>query len=248
MRESEIKKDIRTLSQLLIGWGKNVKNANVLNTSINCNSKGNIINYSLEKTAPLVFRNIDLDRHSIPSGIENLHSDDKNFEVHLNIFLSENDHEDDLSLDPLTRLGVNFKVKGDFELGGELKSAICSFHLDRDAPAGSIYCHPLYHLNFGGDQMTSHALIEPNYFGNLLLMPNPRIIHPPMDLILSCDFIIRNYYKKSTHKTITELPAYKKIFNRAAKRYWASYTFAFASKWDNSLTVSNLSHETVIGI
>ena len=248
MRENEIKKDIRTLSHLLLGWEKNVKNANVLNTNINCNSKGNIINYSLEKTVPLVFRNIDLDRHTIPSGIENLHSDDKDFEVHLNILLSELSHEDDITVDPLTNLGVSIKVKGEYVKDSDVKNAICSWHLDRDAPAGSTYCHPLYHLNFGGDQMTSHALNDPNYFGNLLLMPNPRIIHPPMDLIISCDFIIRNFYKKSTHKTITELPAYKTIFNRATKRYWASYAFAFASKWDNNLTVSNLSHETVIGI
>ena len=35
MRENEIKKDIRVLYKLLIGWGKNVKNPNILNTNIN---------------------------------------------------------------------------------------------------------------------------------------------------------------------------------------------------------------------
>jgi hypothetical protein len=247
MRENDIKKDLRSLSQLLLNWEKNVPNANILNTNLNYSSSGNIINYSLEKTSPLIFKNIDLDRHSIPTGIENLHSDDKDFEIHLNILLSEHSDEDDFTIDPLTKLGVSIKVKGDYVKDGDMKSAICSWHLDRDAPAASTYCHPLYHLNFGGDQMTSHSLADPNYFGNLLLMPNPRIIHPPMDLILSCDFIIRNFYKKSTHKAITELPAYKTIFNRSAKRYWSSYAFAFASKWDNKLTVSNLSHENVIG-
>lgn len=247
MRENEIKKDIRALSQLLLGWGKNVKNASILN-HINCNSRGNIINYSIEKASPLIFTNIDLDRHSIPTGIENLDAGDKIFEVYLNILLSEHSHEDDITIDPLTSLGVSIKVKGEYTKGSEdIKTVVCSWHLDRDSPVNSTYCHPLYHLNFGGDHMTSYALAEPNYFGNLLLMPNPRIIHPPMDLILSCDFIIRNFYKKSTHKSITELPAYRAIFNRAAKRYWASYAFAFASKWDVRLAVSNLSHDNVIG-
>ena len=216
-------------------------------TQLNYFTKGKEITYSLEKNSPLIFKNIDLDRHSIPTGIEKLPSNDKDFEVHLNMVLSEISDEDDFSVDPLTKLGVSIKIKGDYIKDNELKNAICSWHLDRDAPVSSSYCHPLYHLNFGGDQMTSHALNDPNYFGNLLLLPNPRIIHPPMDLILSCDFIIKNFYKISTHKSITDLPEYKSILNRSTKRYWSSYAFAFASKWNQDLNVSNLSHESVIG-
>ncbi|MEJ5051008.1 hypothetical protein WH221_14355 [Chryseobacterium culicis] len=249
MRENQIKKDVRTLSQLLGKWGKNVPKANILNTNFSCSSKDSIITYSLNKSSPLIFKNIDLDRHSIPSGIENLPIDKKEFEVHLNIVLAEHSLDDDYAVDPLTRLGVTIKVNGLYEKGEEdSKYVVCSWHLDRDAPEDSTYCHPLYHLNFGGDSMTSHALEEPNFFGNLLLMPNPRIIHPPMDLILACDFIIRNFYKKTTHQSITNLPAYKDIFNRAANRYWASYAFAFASKWNDTLSVSNLSHNKVIGL
>jgi hypothetical protein len=247
MRENEIKKDLRSLSQILDGWDRNVKNANILNTNLNYSSNGSIINYNLERTTPLIFKHIDLDRHSIPSGIENLNSNEKDFEVHLSIRLSEQSIDDDFTIDPLTSLGVGIKIKGDYLMDDSMKNAICSWHLDRDAPAGSVYCHPLYHLNFGGDNMTSFAIADKNYFGNLLLLPNPRVIHPPMDMVLSCDFIIRNFYKKSTHKKITDLPAYKTLFNRAAKRYWASYAFAFASKWNNTLSVTNLSHDSIIG-
>ncbi|MDF2833026.1 hypothetical protein [Chryseobacterium indoltheticum] len=247
MRENEIKKDIRTLSQLLLNWGKNVPNANILNTGLNCSSKHNIIKYNLDRTSPLIFKNIDLERHSIPTGIETLHVDKKSFEVHLSMVLEECADDDDFSVDPLKRLGVNIKIQGDYEGPHNLESVICSWHLDRDAPTGCAHCHPLYHLNFGGDVMTSRALSNPGYFGSLLLMPNPRLIHPPMDMILSCDFIIRNFYNKTSNTSIISKPAYKTILERASKRYWSSYAFAFASKWNNGLAVSNLSHKDVIG-
>jgi hypothetical protein len=247
MREKIIKKDLITLSHLLNNWDKNVKNASILNTNLNHGLNGSIINYSLEKTTPLIFKHIDLDRHSIPSGIEKLGPNEKDFEVHLSIELSEQRIEDNLTIDPLISLGVSIKIKGAYKMDGSKKNVICSWHLDRDNPVSSAYCHPIYHLNFGGDNMTSFAIEDKEYFGNLLLLPNPRVIHPPLDIVLSCDFIIRNFYKKSTHKKITDLPTYKSLFNRAAKRYWATYAFAFASKWNDSLQVTNLSHESVIG-
>ena len=247
MRENEIKRDLRSLSQLLSNWDKNVKNPNVLNNDLVFTPGGGNINYSLERSTPLIFKDIDLERHSIPSGIENLNSNEKDFEVHLNILLSEVTSDDDPNFDPILRLGVAIKVKGDYIKADSLKSVICSWHLDRDSTATSGYSHPTYHLNFGGDHMTSFAIAEDGYFGNLLLLPNPRIIHPPMDLILSCDFIIKNFYKKSRHQKITDLPAYKTLVDRASKRYWASFANAFASKWNNDLIVKNLSHNNVIG-
>ncbi len=247
MRANSIKSDLRSLSGFLDKWGKNVKNAGLLSKINVSDSTDGTIKYSIEKSEPLIFRNIELERHSIPSGIENLPFDNNTFEVHLNMRLTERDGKDDL-FDPIVSLGVSIKIAAEYFTENDIKSAMCSWHLDRADSSKSDYCHPIYHLNFGGDQMTALALQNESYFGNLLLLPNPRIIHPPLDLILACDFVINNFYKRDNHKKMTDLPGYKMLINRAAERYWKAYTFAFASKWNKDLNVSNLTHNHIIGI
>jgi hypothetical protein len=246
MRDTQIKKDLRSLAGLLSSWGKNVRNSNVLNNMVVYKEANNLVGYSLDKATPLIFTNIDLDRHSIPSGIENIHDDYKTFDIHLNILFKENNGELDDS-DPIENLGVSIRIEGDFIKDDKEGKAMCSWHLDRDGAAKSVYCHPIYHMNFGGEHMTAQAIKSNGYFGNLLLLPNPRIIHPPMDIVLSCDFILRNFYKKATHQSITSLPGYKILVKQAVDRYWTSYFFAFASNWKEDMKISNLTFEKLIG-
>lgn len=243
MKQNDIRKDLRSLAGLLSGWGRYVKNPNILHTlSILENTGTKDLRYSIYESEPLTFIKIDLDRHCLPTGIEKLAEDDVDFEVKLTFICSES-NEDSFRTDPIKSLGVNIIIDLCYNDGKELKHANCSWHLDKRSPTEASFSHPEYHMNFGGNHMVKQG----NVFGNLLLLPSPRIIHPPMDIILSCDFIIRNFYTRQNHKKITQNPAYLEIIKNAKARYWSPYTSAFSSNWDASKKVENLPYINLVG-
>lgn len=243
MKQNDIRKDLRSLSGLLSGWGKYVKNPNMLqNLNINEIVKGGDLHYTITVSEPLTFLRIDLDRHCLPSGIEKIPANDIEFEVAMTLLCSES-KEDNAEQDPIKSLGVNIIVKALYSNGTDLKEANCSWHLDKGSPVGAIFSHPEYHMNFGG----SHMVKQGDIFGNLLLLSSPRIIHPPMDIILSCDFIIRNFYSKANHRKITDNPKYLEIIERAKARYWQPYSKAFFSNWNEDQKVVNLPYKSLIG-
>ena len=245
---NQIKKDLRSLSGFLGGWEKNVKNADLLNR-VACTPSDNKISYCLKKSEPLVFQNIDIERHVIPQGIDKLCPENERFfEVELTIQLVQLENPEDLE-DPVFELGVGIKVEGEYESNNNFEKAVCSWHLDKGDGASSLFSHPTYHLNFGGDLMANKLTEEDNpyFFGGLLLLPSPRVLHPPMDIILCCDFIIKNFYEKSRHQNITTLPGYKDLLERAKHRYLRPYIYALGSEWNKSLEISNLSHESAFG-
>ncbi|NBB29942.1 hypothetical protein [Cellulophaga sp. BC115SP] len=246
MRVNEIKRDFRSLSMLLQQWS-NVKNPSILGQMDVFDKKG-VIGYNLEVSKPLIFQNIDLEPHSIPSGIEKIPNSDKDFSVQLCIKFSEKEMKINAVTDPIVDMGVSILIKGEYCLGSDLKETICSWHIDRHNGNQTGCFHPLYHLNFGGSNMTKLAINDNEYFGKLLLLPSPRIIHPPLDLILSCDFIIRNFYSTQTHSQITSQNTYKDLIKKAMDRYWKPYFYALSSKWDTSLTPTNLTFENATDI
>jgi hypothetical protein len=242
-RPNEISKDLRTLSGLLDSWGKFVKNASSLcGLPIN-KINGTQIQYEVLRSAPLIFLDIDFERHSLPAGIEKIKKEDRLSEVKLTAFCTEKSSVDD-GHDPFDELGINIAIELNFEDGnGDWKEHTCSWHLDKGAPTGSSFTHPLYHLNFGGDHMTKSDWA----FGNLLLLTAPRIIHPPMDIVLACDFIVRNFYSLRNHQSLTSQPAYQTILAKAKARYWKSYSGTFISEWHSGLGDPNLSHQQLTG-
>lgn len=242
MTENDIKKDLRSLSGLLSGWGRNVKNSRMLQQIKVTENVGKCLKYSIAPAEPLTFINIDLDRHCIPSGIEKLSKGDIDVEVRLTASYAER-KKDIVTEDPIEELGVNIIINAEYETEDERKEVTCSWHLDKDAPTGSIFSHPLYHMNFGG----SHMIKQGNVFGKLLLLAAPRIIHPPMDIILSCDFIIRNFYEKKNHQKITQDRAYITLLEKAKERYWEPYGRAFTSHWHREMSIDNLPHALVTG-
>ncbi|MGH2666711.1 hypothetical protein [Flavobacterium sp.] len=243
MKKDDIRKDLRALSGLLSGWGKFVKNPNILQSiGVIDNSNNNDLKYSILTSEPLTFSRIDLDRHCLPVGIEKLPNSDIDVEVNLSLFCCES-KKDDYKQDPIKSLGVNITVNAFYNNGEDIKEANCSWHLDKGSPENALFSHPEYHMNFGG----SHMVKQGDIFGNLLLLSSPRILHPPMDIILSCDFIIRNFYTKSNHQKITLHPKYLEIVENAKSRYWQPYSKAFSSKWNNDHKIDNLPYINLVG-
>ena len=242
MKKDDIRKDLRALSGLLSGWGKFVKNPNILQTIGVQEITKDDLKYVISTSEPLTFLKIDLDRHCLPVGIEKIPANDIDVEVNLTLLCCESKHEH-YQQDPIRSLGVNITVNACYNNGQDIKEANCSWHLDKGSPVDAQFSHPEYHMNFGG----SHMVKQGDIFGNLLLLSSPRIIHPPMDIILSCDFIIRNFYTKSNHQKLTLNPKYLEIIENAKSRYWQPYSKAFSSKWHDDHKIENLPYMNLVG-
>lgn len=242
MKRNDIMSDLRSLSHFLGNWGKNVKNPEMLNSLTVADKTKNAIGYTVDISKPLVFKNIDIERHVVPTGLDKLKADDREVEVKLTINCQELKSDEEM-IDPIEELGVAIMIDITYNDGADVKEVSCCWHLDKGEAAGALYSHPIYHMNFGGNHMVKQG----DVFGKLLLLPSPRIIHPPMDIVLACDFIIRNFYTIARHKQLTENPGYQQLLSNASARYWKNYSYAMASSWNPALQVKNLPAVKVYG-
>lgn len=126
--------------------------------------------------------------------------------------------------------------------------AKCSWHFDRHGE-GSIpeFHHPLYHAHFGGKEINQGQL----QYGNVLIVESPRLLHPPMDIILAIDFVLCNFYSRHTcgaYCALLEEPTYHTIVENSRKRFWRPFFLGLASNFApgrnlnhfNTLTVKEL--------
>lgn len=123
------------------------------------------------------------------------------------------------------------------------KALWATWHLDRhtdELNGGTVddrgYMHPEYHITFGGKKMEED---EPLNFGNILILPTPRLPHPPMDVVLGIDFIIQNFYPKEHKIDILEDERYIAIVKNAQLRLWRPYFRSLASHWQSNLCTVN---------
>lgn len=238
-RIQEIAKDLRALSHHLNSWDKHVRNAEVLCKIFPKEKTSGVLDYMLMESTPLIFQHIDIEPHSRPAGIEKLPKHEQKSEVTLTAMCKERSKTKPTQ-DPLLGLGVNIAIQATFKE----KPHHCSWHLDRDnRNHKENFSHPVYHLNFGGQQMTKRGIEYPN----LLLMPAPRTIHFPMEIILACDFIVHNFYSKSTHSRLTNMPGYVGLLKRTRERYWKPFANAISSEWYPERKVDDLTHQMIIG-
>ena len=224
--KGQIAKELRALGELLRRWGYVKNTSNLAHLDVKQLQDG-LISYEFNDSTAIIFNGVDMYNHCLPRGIEKIPKDEIDLFVKLMTIVTQSPFDDDG--DPIRHLGVNIVVEAQYYLTGhdDLIAVNCAWHLDKGAPQGAEFSHPLYHLNFGGSNMTKQG----DVFGKLLLLAAPRIIHPPMDIILSCDFIIRNFYGKAKHEKITKKPEYIRLIERAHRRYWKPYYNAMLSHW-----------------
>lgn len=100
------------------------------------------------------------------------------------------------------------------------------------------FTHPSYHFQFGGD------FIQNCEKGDLGILANPRIPHPPMDVFLGFNFIINNFYNRKDYDFVNRILQdydYQIIIKRAQERLWIPYFKAFdASNTHNDFTISKI--------
>jgi hypothetical protein len=104
-----------------------------------------------------------------------------------------------------------------------------------------------YHLQYGGDKLTND---EDFCTGNVLFSDAPRVMHPPMDIVLAIDFVLANYYSfhlcDDYHRLLMD-EGYQKIVNNAKKRFWKPYFLGLAANFigSNQYSFQGISHLSV---
>jgi len=135
--------------------------------------------------------------------------------------------------EPLERLEVNIQITAKDEASNELN--ISAWHLDRhigqDDPQD---IHPLYHFQHGGKQMADIG----GSVGRVLLLEPPRLPHPPMEALLSIDFVLANFVG-SVWKELREDGTYANRISQAQELYWKPYFKSLHSWWDGTPRQSN---------
>lgn len=174
--------------------------------------KSNEWAYNLQK---LKFKIADVPRNTVPSNVTLL-------EVILDVQIAEKDCNEKQVQNPVVGT-YNFSIEISGQVNG--KKVISHWHLDFDSTSGNEYIHPDFHLTYGGNQMKAINL------GDVLLLPSPRISHPPMDAILGIDFIIRNFFKKDKCAKLLSNSQYRKAIQNSQKRLWRPYMLAVAGYW-----------------
>lgn len=202
-----------------------------------CNkSNSGTWDYSLPK---LEFKNIHTERHLRPTFVSKLIKDGfASTRLILSISCScKLDHDKSKIIDPIESLATKFVVQLEYLSDTEpdvIKMLQSSWHLDRhNSKKKSSTIHPLYHYEFGGSEISKS---EEFNFGDFILIDTPRIMHPPLDLVLSIDFIIKNYYKASDHSSLTNKVLYKRYIKNAQLRLWRPYAISLASHYHDFST------------
>lgn len=115
------------------------------------------------------------------------------------------------------------------------KGNVCSWHFDRhisgDSPTENVLseAHPRYHFQHGGHAMKPFA----NNLGGMLLLPTPRLAFPPMNAILSLDFVLSNFSGQCWQQLRDE-PTYIRLLRDSQQAYWRPYIEKIASWWSET--------------
>ncbi len=134
---------------------------------------------------------------------------------------------------PLLKLIFDIEISGSFydPAIDKVRDLFCSWHLDKnvgkEGDAKTKFSHPEYHFTFGGNKMEGKGEI----YGSTLILPSPRIAHPPMDAVLGVDFILNNYFHKDHIKKIVTNPEYTEMVKKSQNRLWKPYFKSVSSKW-----------------
>lgn len=184
--------------------------------------------YNLQK---LEFYIKEVPRDTMPNNVKSL-------SIILNVEIHEKASSGKEIVNPIIidkTKGANKEYSFSIEISGmsEGKKVLSHWHLDFDSEDANEYLHPDFHLTFGGKAMKEELDDENNAFGKVLILPSPRLSHPPMDAILGIDFILRNFVKKEIAARLTNNSQYKNAIKASQNRLWRPYILAVANHWCN---------------
>lgn len=140
--------------------------------------------------------------------------------------------------DPFKKYSFNIVIKGRNKNNANSK-LIYAIHFDKhnleEQEEGNTpkQAHPAYHFQFGGNKLEDEEKLDS---GRALFLDAPRIMHHPMELILSIDFILSNFFPTIWNR-IKPLPIYKKILKKYQKDFILPYFKSVVEYFEDTSTV-----------
>lgn len=170
------------------------------------------------------------------------HSIPKEFE-YIEVILSINDEiRINRALDNPIQDPINKLDKFNIILYSDGRKYTSSWHLDRHSPdeqeGTTSNLHPIYHLTFGGYHMENFLKEGSDEFGRSLILRTPRIMHPPMELILGIDFVFNHFIPKNELELLSDL-GYLDSLRRLKKYFWLPYSLAIAKNYCDRISIDN---------
>lgn len=118
-----------------------------------------------------------------------------------------------------------------------------SWHLDRHImekeEGEGENLHPLYHMTYGGHYMESKQEQDIDVYGKSLIIRAPRLMHPPLELILGLDFIFRHYIPRKKLPLLDYKP-YIDIVENIKKEIWFPYALALAKNYCRNIQIDTI--------
>jgi hypothetical protein len=112
---------------------------------------------------------------------------------------------------------------------------ICAWHFDRHISEEDdnepLSPHPQYHFQHGGKSIERLDDDENYDFGSSLFLEPPRFFHPPLNLILSLNFLIAQFYSERWKKLKLNND-YRRLVKEEQKKYWTPYFSKLSSYLD----------------
>lgn len=136
------------------------------------------------------------------------------------------------NIDPFAHAELTIDVIGRDEDNDKLA---CAWHFDRhiseDDDNDPLFPHPQYHFQFGGKSI--ERLIENKNcdFGSSLFIESPRFFNPPLNLVLSLNFILAHFYSEKW-KRLKKDHDYRRIVREEQQKYWKPYFSKLGSYLD----------------
>jgi hypothetical protein len=211
----KISSDLQALASVLEKHQAHIfANPEVLRSSANQVVRGGRPNAWHYEVPPFVMR-VPSPQQTFPRGCGEL-------EIELQLEVDGECNPDEAG-DGITHLIMDLKVSSG------ATGAMCAWHFDRhigDENDGDGEAHPLYHFQHGG------KAVEPVYgmFGMSLFLPAPRLPFPPMDAILSIDFVISNFCGEAW-RNLRNDTEYLRLLRGAQKQLWRPYMQRLAEWW-----------------
>ena len=205
--------------------------------------KLNMIKKTLEKTSQTYSYSFSTINLFIPKELLPSHAIPKKFnkiEVVLSIKddIVINRNENNKVEDPFFKL-----EKFNILLYCEKKHYTSSWHLDRhvqqENEATPSNLHPIYHFTFGGYHMENLQLDESDEFGRTLILRTPRIMHPPMELILGLDFIFTQFIPKKDLDLLSD-PSYIALIIELKTHFWLPFSLAMSKNFCERISLNNI--------
>jgi len=138
------------------------------------------------------------------------------------------------NLEYLDLMNVDIEIIG---IDQHEKRHLACWHIDKhiitEGDNSPIDIHPMFHIHFGGKKLQDQIDRTGN-FGDILLLNPPRSQFPPLDIPLSIDFVLSNFYGEYRQEIIND-SLYKSVIKESQANYWKPYYCSIARHWEKTL-------------